>query len=95
MKNAAQLVIFAVPLKGRLASLLEEGVPVLLLPELLVILWQEIHNNEQLCNKEHHFYFNNTGLNIALLIYPIHLDFSIAIMRNLNRIGGRVVISGA
>ena len=32
-----ELAIFAIPLKGRLASLLKERVPVLFLPEFFVI----------------------------------------------------------
>jgi hypothetical protein len=44
VENAAELVIFSIPLKGGLAASLEECIPVLLLLELFVVLWQEIHD---------------------------------------------------
>jgi hypothetical protein len=44
VENAAELVIFSIPLKGGLAASLEECIPVLLLLKLFVVLWQEIHD---------------------------------------------------
>jgi hypothetical protein len=55
VENAAELVIFSIPLKSGLAASLEECIPVLLLLKLFVVLWQEIHDSKRerdgLCNK--------------------------------------------
>jgi hypothetical protein len=64
VKNPAQLIVLSVPLKGRLASLLEEGVPILFLAKFFVIFGKKIHNC-RLCNKDYPYISNNTALRFA------------------------------